>query len=104
MTELLRNFWTRQSLPWIAATCQKDTLKAWLAERRTGIRNFGNLVAIVAIPKPTSGIRYSLISADRPYQRWPALAFTNCIYVKSLIFHLDVRVTNVDDGVRLFNN
>jgi hypothetical protein len=55
MTELLRNFWIKQSRPWIAVASEL----AWSndldrTESLTGIGDLGNLVAVEAVPGMTS--------------------------------------------------
>ena len=52
MTELLRNFWIRQSLPWIAITNQMRTVEVCFERSHTGIRDLSNLVTIVTVPRP----------------------------------------------------
>lgn len=50
MTELLRNFWTRQSRPCIAVPAVSRACGG-SQEEPTGIRYFSNFVATVAIPE-----------------------------------------------------
>lgn len=55
MTELLRNFWIKQSRPWIAVASEL----VWSndssgRESLTGIGDLSNLVAVEAVPGMTS--------------------------------------------------
>lgn len=49
MTELLRNFCTRQSLPWMASECQHGRL---ISDTRTltSVGDLGNFVTLEAVP------------------------------------------------------
>ena len=49
ITELLRNFWIRQSRPWIASNIINSMHYA-PGTVLTGVGDFGNLVAVEAVP------------------------------------------------------
>lgn len=71
MTELLRNFWTRQSFPWIA----------WNYQLR--IPTYFELVIKNLLAYEIS----ATLSLLKQFQRWLPRAFTNCSRVKSHILH-----------------
>lgn len=76
ITELLRNFWTRQSLPCIAEHRHQKRVLNLDRRTLTSIRYLSDLIAVVTVPSPRLAVESEnlmLIS----YQRWPALAFTN---------------------------
>jgi hypothetical protein len=61
MTELLRNFETRQSLPWMAARCVRTKACILGRDVLTGIRYLGHLIALEAVPTLISALPDKLL-------------------------------------------
>ena len=79
-------------------------MKAFLQSGHTGIRDLGNFVAVVAIPKQILVI-VSFNNINRDFSPTMSRSSLHELYSpKPSGFHISAKSTNINDGIRLFKH